>query len=214
MTLGPVQNPVRSLTHGAASLLCVVLAIALWRRSGVVPGVRLALVAFALTQVALFATSCLYHAVAWGPVWKARMQRADHCMIYLKIAGAVTPIFWLGLERELAVVFLGLAWLIAALGVLQKVFAPTRNPNTSVPFQFALAVLSLPAVFGFCQQFPGVPAALLWTSGTLYLAGGLVYITGWPRPWPHVFSSHEIFHLFTVGGSSAYSVLALRYLCV
>src|SRR5262245_18663795 len=82
ITLGPLDNPVRGLLHGSAALASLAVAGELWQRSAW-GDTRLALLAFALSQAALFAVSALYHSVPWGERAKGRMQRLDHSMIYL-----------------------------------------------------------------------------------------------------------------------------------
>jgi hemolysin III len=34
----------------------------------------------------------------------------------------------------------------------------------------------------------------------MYTAGGIVYGTKRPNPWPRWFGFHEVFHAFTLGG--------------
>ena len=59
-----------------------------------------------LSQLALYVVSGLYHGLSWSPVAKRRWQRADHAMIYLKIAGAATG--FAVLTEEASVVPVGL----------------------------------------------------------------------------------------------------------
>ena len=57
-------------------------------------GVRVAALAvFAASVSAMFGTSALYHRVNWAGVWHRRLQRLDHAMIFLLIAGTATPAF-------------------------------------------------------------------------------------------------------------------------
>src|SRR5215204_5919395 len=90
--LGRMQNPIRGFLHGSAAVLSMVGAAVLWRAGENDLGMRIALVAFAASLVGLYTVSSLYHSFPWQSVWKRRMQRLDHSMIYLVVAGTYTPL--------------------------------------------------------------------------------------------------------------------------
>src|ERR1700739_5174848 len=61
-----------------------------------------ALAVFALSVSGMFGPSALYHRGNWGAAWHRRLQRLDHAMIFLLIAGTATPAFLLaahGIDR-------------------------------------------------------------------------------------------------------------------
>jgi hemolysin III len=53
---------------------------------------------------------------------------------------------------------------------------------------------------------PWPAVAVLLLGGLLYTVGALVYALRRPDPYPQVFGFHEIFHLFVIGGSTAFTV--------
>jgi hemolysin III len=204
ITIGPMQNPVRGLLHGAAAVVAIAAAAEFLYVGGLEPALQAALVAFAATQATLFLTSAGYHSIPWSPRWKRRMQRADHSMIFLAIAGSVTPLALLGLSERFQAPTIAGVWAIAALGVLQKTFLPKVHERASIPVQVAQAALAVPALLGFASRFPGVPSRLALAGMALYAIGALIFVTERPRLWPRVFSFHELFHLLVVAGSAAY----------
>jgi hemolysin III len=212
VTLGPLQNPIRALLHALFAAASFALACYFGSSGPGDPGQRLALVVFAASQFALYTASSLYHGAPWTPLWKRRMQRIDHSMIYVKIAGTLTPIAWIGLEGAERFAILGAAWGIAFVGVGQKLLVPSLPERASIPVQVMQATLALPAMLRFGQQFPADAVVLALGGGLLYLVGLTVFLTERPRLWPRVFSHHEVFHLFVVAGSSTHFTLALRYL--
>ncbi len=212
LTLGPVQNPIRGFLHGSAALVSLALAGHLALHGPGQPSHRAALLVFALSQLALYTASSLYHSVPWDDCWKQRMQRLDHAMIYLKIAGTLTPIVWIGLDDEPRTLLLAAAWGMAALGIAQKAWLPHVNPRACIPVQIAQAGLVLPALGPFAERFPGTPFTLVVASTALYAAGAVVFVTERPRLWPRVFSFHELFHALLVVGSGLHYTLALQYL--
>lgn len=211
ITLGPLHNPVRGLLHGSAALASLAVAEELRERSAS-GDAHLALLAFALSQTALFAVSALYHSVPWGPRAKARMQRLDHSMIYLKIAGAVTLLAWVVLPEGRREWPVAAAWSVAALGVAQKFWLPWMNERASIPIQVLQAGLAIPALPAFAERLPAEATLLLLASLFCYSVGAFVFVSQRPCLWPRVFSFHELFHVLVVFGSGLQAALALRYL--
>jgi len=211
ISLGPLRNPVRGLLHGSAALASLAVVAESWRRSAG-GGASRALLLFLVCQTALFAVSALYHSVPWGERAKGRMQRLDHSMIYLTIAGAVTALVWLVLPEGRREWPVGAAWGVAALGVAQKLWLPGWDERVSIPIQVLQAGLALPAVPAFAELLPPPALLLLVASLLCYSGGALVFVSERPSLWPRVFSFHELFHVLVVLGSGLQAALALRYL--
>ncbi len=212
LSLGPLQNPVRGLLHGSAAFACVLVAWHLSCVESCEPTTRRLLVLFALSQFALYTASALYHSVPWPPESKRRMQRLDHSMIYVKIAGSLTPIFWVSLDGPERDALIAAVWLVAVVGIGQKAFFPQVNERASIPVQIFQASLALPAIAPFVERFPGTPAQLALLGAVLYVAGAVVFLTERPRLWPRVFSFHEVFHVLLVAGTGTQTTLAVQYL--
>ena len=51
-----------------------------------------AIAVFAASVSAMFGTSALYHRGNWAAAWHRRLQRLDHAMIFLLIAGTATAV--------------------------------------------------------------------------------------------------------------------------
>lgn len=209
LALGPIQNPIRAALQALGAALWALVALDLATRPGV--PARGVLELCALSQVALFTASTLYHAVPWHPRWKRRMQRLDHSMIYVKIAGTLTLVAWLSLESPRREVVAAAAWGIALVGVGQKAWADHLHEHLAIPIQVGQAMLGLPALLAFAERFPGAPTALLAAGTCLYAVGALLFVLRRPVLWPRIFSFHEVFHVFVVAGSSAHCAL-LRHL--
>ena len=58
----------------------------------------------------------------WPPLIKARLQRLDHAMIFVLIAGSYTPVALLALGPAWGITFLVLAWGIAVGGAILAVW--------------------------------------------------------------------------------------------
>ena len=210
LSVGPIQNPVRGLLHGAGAAWWLLFASGL---VGDPPSpARTVLLLCAASQAALFATSALYHSLPWRPRWKRRMQRADHAMIHVKIAGTITAISWLALPAPFAAAVAAGAWAVAAAGVAHKAWFAELCERPSIRLQLGHALLGLPAGAAFALHAPPAQVALLVGGALAYVAGALCFVTRRPTLWPRVFSFHEVFHLFTLAGSGAHFALLARTL--
>lgn len=67
----------------------------------------------------LYLGSTLYHSIP-QPKIKAVLQKVDHCMIYLLIAGSYTPFTLIPLKGEWGWSLFGVSWGLAFLGIIQE----------------------------------------------------------------------------------------------
>lgn len=210
-TLGKMQNPVRGFLHGGAAVAAVIGGVLLVFRANGWPG-RIALIVFAAGLVALYTTSSLYHSIPWRELWKKRMQRLDHSMIFVLIAASYTPAATFALDGIWRWGTLGLVWTVALVGIGQQGFFP-RERNT-----FGIALMTVLGWAAVALMIPvarsaGVGAvALLTAGGILYTVGMVIVVTGRPRLWPRVFSAHEVFHVLVVAASALHFTATWRYL--
>lgn len=159
----------------------------------------LATAVYSVTVSALFGVSALYHRRSWvsrrAEYW---VNRLDHSMIYVFIAGSYTPFAVLGMSERTGAVVLAVVWGGAITGVVLKMLWRTAPRWLSAPVYIALgwvAVFVLPDILANA----GVAAfVLMGVGGVLYTLGGVVYALRRPDPWPRTFGYHEIFHACTV----------------
>jgi len=214
LRLGPIENPVRGFLHGSLALTALGLSVWLWTSEPPLPHTGAFLV-LASSHALLYGTSALYHTVPWRPLAKDRMQRLDHSMIYVAVAGTVTGIVSVGLEGLALRIVLALTWTGALTGAAAKLSRRLHGEDTDrlmVGLQVGLGALALTGIPRFVERFPGPPTLLLVFGVLCFALGGLCWVTRSPRLWPRVFSFHEVFHVCTVLGSGAYYALFLRYL--
>ena len=209
-TLGKMQNPVRGFLHGGAALASIVGTVALMIRAESWPA-RFAVVVFGLGLIGLFTTSSLYHSIPWRQVWKVRMQRLDHSMIFVLIAASFTPIGVLILEGPWRWVAMVVAWGIALIGVVQRMFASMDRHVFSFTLMVVLGWLTVPIMVPLASRAGTAAVVLMATGGLLYTVGMVFKVTKWPKLWPSVFSAHELFHVFVVAASAIHWTATYRY---
>ncbi|MGH3980806.1 MAG: PAQR family membrane homeostasis protein TrhA [Pseudonocardiaceae bacterium] len=159
----------------------------------------LATAVYSATVCGLFGVSALYHRRSWvnrrAEYW---INRVDHSMIFIFIAGSYTPFATFAMPWPTGAVVLTVVWAGAVAGVAMKLLWPRAPRGVGVPIYVALgwvAVFVLPDLL----RFGGVAAlVLLIVGGVFYTFGAAVYGLRRPDPWPHTFGFHEIFHAATV----------------
>ncbi len=157
---------------------------------------------YAVSVSALFGVSALYHRGTWGAAWSARLQRLDHAMIFLLIAGTATPAFVLATRGTFGWVGLTVMWtltLIAAAIHLARMRAPELVVGATFVGLGWAAALAIPGVWIHAGSAPG---ALMLAGGLLYTTGAASYHRRRPDPYPSVFGYHEVFHAYVCAAAT------------
>lgn len=205
VTLGRMQNPVRGLLHGSAALASVLGTWLMLARANGRTTVGAAV--FGASLVALFTTSALYHSVAWRPAVKSLLQKLDHSMIFVLIAGTFTPIAVVLLEGSWRRWSLIVAWAFATVGIVQRFVLPKLKVWLTVTLHTSMGWLAVIPLVQISRKLSAAAMALLIAGGVLYTVGMIVFTTRRPRLWPRVFSYHELFHVMVVTAGAAHFVL-------
>ena len=130
-------------------------------------------------------------------------------MISVLIAGSYTPICLLVLPRKIGVLLLSIVWGIAIVGILLKAFWVYCPKWVSSVLYIGMGWT---CVLAFTQILNSMsPAAFGWllAGGLIYTVGGIIYALKLPlfNNRHQYFGSHEIFHLFVMGGSACHFIV-------
>src|SRR3954452_23328202 len=166
---------------------------------------RIAAAIYAFSLAALLGTSALYHRVNWRrPEIRRWIRRLDHSMIFLLIAGTVTPFALLVLHGAFADAILIAVWAGAAVGiVVELIWVDAPKWVTALVYVGVgwIGALAFPAI----AIDAGIGAAvLIAVGGVLYTTGAVVYARERPDPNPAVFGYHEIFHVLVLAAATAH----------
>jgi len=197
---GRVTNPIRGILHGVAGLAAAA-GVALLVIRATAGKHAIAGLVFGLSLVAMYTVSTIYHAVDWRASARSFMQRLDHSMIFLVVAGTFTPFGVVLLDDPLRLVLLGLVWGMAVVGITLKFVLPRVKTGLSVGLQHAMGWSSLVAVPVIWQKIGGGAVAMIVAGGFFYTAGTVIFAVKRPRLFPRVFSYHELFHVMVILGS-------------
>src|SRR6188472_3276078 len=173
---------------------------------------RLAAAIYAFSLAALLGTSALYHRVNWRrPSTRRWMRRLDHSMIFLLIAGTVTPFLVLVVDGALADAVLIAVWLGAIGGIIVETVW-TESPKWVSAIVYVavglLGAIALPSIVVAAGLGAGI---LIAVGGIFYIAGAVIYATGRPDPSPTVFGYHEIFHVLVVAAAASHFAAVALY---
>ncbi|MFH1103319.1 MAG: hemolysin III family protein [Actinomycetota bacterium] len=200
--LGRMTHPVRGFLDGSAAMVSLIGAVLLLTLSQGGTWRRLSLFIFGLSLVAMFTTSTLYHSIPWGTVWKKRMQRLDHAMIHVLVAGTFTPIAAIVLDGWVRWATLSVQWGIVASGALHKVLTKEPRHWISVALSTTQGWLALFLLWPLADRLPWTALMMIGLGGVLYTVGMVFLVTGRPRLWPRVFSYHEAFHVLVIAAAA------------
>lgn len=158
---------------------------------------------FALTMMAVYAASMIYHALPAGRA-KQWAQRCDHAAIFLFIAGSYTPYALGPLHGSVGGPLLAAVWALAALGVAGKVLGRLRHPLGSTALYLAMGWALLPVLDPLAARLGPEATALLVAGGVAYTVGALFFLLGGRLRW-----SHFVWHLFALTGSALHVAAAM-----
>ena len=166
---------------------------------------RIAMAVYAFSLSGLLGTSALYHRVNWRrPEIRRWMRRLDHSMIFLLIAGTVTPFALLVMSGSFADALLIAVWAGALAGIVVELIwvdAPKWVSTTVYLAVGWIGLLGFPAIIVGAGVGAG---ALIAVGGVLYTAGAVIYARQRPDPKPAVFGYHEIFHALVIAAATAH----------
>lgn len=170
------------------------------------PAATVAACIYSVSLVLGFGTSAGYHRLARKERTQAIMQRLDHSMIFVLIAGSYTPICLLGLPASWGIPLLCVVWVGAVGGIVLKQLAFERLRILEYALYPILGWLLVIAAPQLIDNMSATALALLLVGGVLYTVGIPVLARGRPNPWPRTFGYHEIWHTFTVAAGACHFV--------
>ena len=209
-----IREPGSAITHFIAWLLAVIAASPLIIKAGNSSSLAtLAMVIFSASMILLYGASTAYHSVAVSDKILRIYRKIDHMMIFVLIAGSYTPVCLIVLGGKMGYTLLTLVWGIAIIGMTVKAFWITCPKWFSSAIYIAMGWTCV-LVFGtLWSTLPHAAFAWLLAGGIIYTIGGIIYALKLPlfNSIHKNFGSHEIFHLFVMGGSICHFIFMYFY---
>ena len=211
MTLGKMHNPIRGFMDATAAALSVAALVVLVVLTTHDVHRMMSMIVYAVSLIALYTTSSLYHSIPWKPRWKARMQRIDHSMIFVLVAGSFTPIAFNVLDGAWRISVLAVVWTVTIVGVTQKVVWPKVRSWFSITLQTTLGWFALVPIVELIRRLSGGAVVMIAVGGLFYTVGMVLFTLKRPRLSPRVFSYHEVWHMFVISASLLHFLVVLLY---
>jgi hemolysin III len=197
----PMRPRLRGVLHAAAAPVAAIAGLLILVGVADTGRERTGVGVWTSTMTALFTVSATYHLGRWRPAVRAWLQRADHSMIFVFIAGTYTPLCLLVLEGSKSWMILAITWGGALIGVATRLTWHAAPRWLFVPMYLALGWVAIGVIPDLARAAPAAANVLLVAGGVLYTAGALVFATKRPDPLPQVFGYHEVFHALTIAAA-------------
>ncbi len=210
-----IREPGSALTHFIAMIMAVFAATPLLVKAALsdTSHALFAMSIFMCSMILLYGASATYHSLNISGRALRIFRKLDHMMIFVLIAGSYTPVCLIVLGGQLGFTLLAVVWGIAIFGMILKACWITCPKWFSSIIYIAMGWVCL-FVFGTLWNI--LPhAAFLWllAGGVIYTAGGIIYALKLPvfNGRHEFFGSHELFHLFVMGGSICHFIFMYLY---
>ena len=210
-----VKDPGSAITHFIGMLMAIFAAIPLLIKAAQQPGrfYLVSMAVYAVSLILLYAASTTYHTFNISKKVNTILKKIDHMMISVLIAGSYTPICLLVLGGRMGWILLAIVWGFAIAGILIKAFWVFCPKWVSSVLYIGMGWT---CVLAFTQLLNSLsPAAFGWllAGGIIYTVGGVIYALKLPifNSKHKNFGSHEIFHLFVMGGSLCHFVVMYAF---
>ena len=206
-----IREPGSAITHFIAMMMAVFAAVPLLIKAGIQSGQKnlLAMAIFMGSMILLYGAIATYHSVDLTGRSLRIFRKLDHMMIFVLIAGSYTPICLLVLERRTGLIMLALVWGIAITGIIIKGFWVFCPKWVSSVLYISMGWICVLAFSQILNNLTRAEFGWLLAGGIIYTIGGVIYALKLPifNSKHKNFGSHEIFHLFVMGGSACHFVV-------
>ncbi len=214
--LDRIKDPGSAITHFIGFLMAAAAALPLLVKSAShdTHATLYCMLIFIISMMILYAASTTYHTFDISKRVNKILQKIDHSAISILIAGTYTPVCLLVLKQPIGRNLCIFVWGIAILGIIIKMFW------ISCPKWFS-SVLYIGMGWACVTAFPSLLSdlprpAFLWilAGGIIYTIGGVIYALKLPvfNSKHKDFGTHEIFHLFVMGGSICHFIAMYVYI--
>ena len=211
-----IKEPGSAITHFIGMLMAIFAAVPLLIKAAREPSriYIISLAIYAASLILLYAASTTYHTFDISAKVNTVLKKIDHMMISVLIAGSYTPVCLIVLKGKTGIILLSIVWAIAIAGILIKAFWVYCPKWVSSVLYIGMGWT---CVLAFTQILNNMsPAAFGWllAGGIIYTVGGVIYALKLPlfNNKHKNFGSHEIFHLFVMGGSACHFIVMYAFL--
>lgn len=209
------KDPGSAITHFIGMLMAIFAATPLMIKAALMPDKihSVSLGIFIISMILLYTASTLYHTLDLSERANRIFKKLDHMMIFVLIAGTYTPVCLIVLGGKTGLLLFTLVWSVAIAGIIVKACW------INCPKWFSSVIyigMGWMCVLTFTQIINNLSAAAfgwLLAGGIIYTIGGVIYALKLPlfNARHKNFGTHEIFHLFVMGGSICHFIFMYNF---
>lgn len=209
------KDPGSAITHLIGMLMAALSATPLLIKAAREPD-RIHVISlgiFVVSMILLYMASTIYHTFDVSERTNRILKKFDHMMIFILIAGTYTPICLIVIGGSTGILLLSIIWGMAIGGILLKAFWVFCPKWVSSVIYIAMGWTCVLAFSPIINSLSPAGFAWLLTGGIIYTIGGVIYALKLPifNGKHKYFGSHEIFHLFVMGGSICHFILMYNF---
>ena len=198
-----LREPINSITHLAGALLSFIALIAMLVKvilTNPTFNSILSVTIFGICLILLYTISGTYHGIMSNEKVINVLQKLDHSMIFVLIAGSYAPFCLISLKNSIGLPMLLIMFTIAIIGIIFKLywFDCPRWLQTSMYIGMGWASIFM--LKPLCVNLPAMSIFWLVFGGVLYTIGGIIYGAKPKKLKIGKFEFHEIFHIFIILG--------------
>jgi hemolysin III len=167
---------------------------------------------YVLSIICNFGCSTLLHVIPWNKNSEIYMRRLDHIMIFFNIDAtyyaAISTIMYDINPLVIYILFIG-----TITGVITRLFF-TDAPKIFISLPYFIigwAIIFDPYTFLNIIERTPEGSMIAFMGGISYTLGALIYTMEYPKLWPKYMSYHELFHIFSIIGSTLMAVCLFKY---
>ena len=210
-----IKEPGSAITHFIGMIAAIIATFPLlYKASQSTNRIYLiSLTIYAVSLILLYAASTTYHTFNISKKINTILKKIDHMMIFILIAVSYTPVCLITLKGKTGIVLLSIVWAIAIIGICIKAFWVYCPKWVSSILYISMGWT---CVLAFSKLLDALSTpAFLWLlfGGIIYTIGGIIYalkLSVFNKKHKY-FGSHDIFHLFLMGGSICHFVVMYVY---
>lgn len=185
-----------AVIHGIGVLLSIAALVLLVVFSAIngKPWSIFSSVIYGSSLIILYLSSTLYHSFQRKKI-KDLFEIFDHSAIYILIAGTYTPFALVTLSGSLGWFIFSVVWVLAAIGIIFKIFFVKRFRILSTILYIAMGWLVVFAMEPLVTNLDFWGVVWLVIGGILYTVGTIFYM------WRKIPYHHALWHLIVLAGS-------------
>lgn len=208
-----IRDPISSLSHLVGALLALPGLFWLLKKATITGSTEslISAAVFGLSLICLYTASGVYHYYNGDEKIIAKLQRVDHMMIFLLIAGTYTPVSLLSLTGWWKIGIFVSVWLTALIGIILKIFFFDMPRYVSTLIYILMGWIGVIALVPLSRTLGIGGLFWLFSGGILYTVGGIIYALKRPRIISNLIGFHEIFHFFILAGSFSHYWMVYQY---